>query len=112
MQAQFCTTFPQNCQLLTISAKADGVGAGCVSAVDSSMRTMCSGSDKTVKNLTDCTDRNRAGQTLRKDLTGWPHSVWARIPLVIPRIETRKRGNWYERDREMRDNGPDKPKPL
>jgi hypothetical protein len=50
----------------------------------------CSGSDKTVQNLTDCADRNRAGQTLRKDFTGSREFVCAGISLVNSPIESAK----------------------
>jgi hypothetical protein len=57
----------------------------------------CSGSDKTVENLTDCADKNRAGQTLRKDFTGSREFVCAGISLVNSPIEKRESVYWYER---------------
>jgi hypothetical protein len=68
----------------------------------------CSGSDKTVQNLTDCADRNRAGQTLRKDFTGSRAFVCAGISLVNSPIEKREGVYWYERDRETTNNGADR----
>jgi hypothetical protein len=37
----------------------------------------CSGSDKTVQNLTDCVDRNKAGHSYGKEFIGPAHFVFA-----------------------------------
>ena len=63
-------------------------------------RSGVSGFNKTVQNLTDCADRNRAGQTLRKDFTGSRAFVCVGISVVNSPIEKRESVYWYERDRE------------
>ncbi|PYK09646.1 MAG: hypothetical protein DME61_06020 [Verrucomicrobia bacterium] len=50
----------------------------------------CSGSDKTVQNLTDYADRNRADQSLRKKFSGCARSVCTDISLVSSRSEKRE----------------------
>ena len=57
-----------NWEIIADKLSKAGWSLGWVSAVDSSGRTIgCSGSDKTVQNLTDCADKTRRGAMCGKN---------------------------------------------